>query len=356
MPQASGDLSHFVFSSNLVFAPGGVERAAEITCCVSPSTEIVWPKDYVYDNDTETGEVVLASRKSAAKGEEPFPGRAFDISEDGSRILLTGDAELGSDNGYTVIQAPIDPGQVARVSDITGPLYLRVNGEETFEFAAGRKFRYAGSSPDGKTVYITSTEQLTPDDHDSSNDLFVWHESEPDSLTRLSVGDHGDAGNTENGIVLPGINQGSSNDGSIGNGWSDDYFASESGDFYFESPEQLEGQLGQPGEMNLYLSRDGSVRFVATLQPNRPITRMQVTPDGAHMALVTASNLTDYDSGGHREMYTYDAGRADDLRLLPSGRQSFRQRRARQRERAIPGPGRPCLLLHLGPVGPPRHK
>src|SRR5262249_29542408 len=150
MPQASGDLNHFVFSSNLVFAPGGVERSAEITCCVSPSTEIVWPRDYVYDNDTTTGEVVLASRESAADDEKPFQGRAFDIPEDGSRILLTKEAELGSDNGFTVIQAPIDPGQVARVSDITGPLYLRVDGERTIEFGAGHKFRYAGSSPDGK--------------------------------------------------------------------------------------------------------------------------------------------------------------------------------------------------------------
>ena len=33
---------------------------------------------------------------------------------------------------------------------------------------------------------------------------------------------------------------------------------------------------------------------------------MQVTPDGAHLAFVTASQITPYENAGHLEMYTYE--------------------------------------------------
>lgn len=317
-PHASADLSHLVFTSNVVFAPGGQPSVKTMTCCGTPVPSQQWPEDYVYDNDTETGEVVLASRKSAAQGEDPFTGRAFHVSEDGSRILLADEAELnmGKVNPFALME----PEQEAKFADVTGPLYLRIDAERTLEIApAGAKFRYAGSSPDGKTVYITSAAQLTTDDHDTSRDLFVWHESDPDTLTRLSFGDHGNAGDTDVcvpneawtancGIRLPDANYGFTTDSSIGNGISDSYFASEDDAIYFESPEQLVGQLGEIGARNLYLYRDGTVRFVATLSANGPIPRMQVTPDGEHMAFITKSRLTDYDNAGHSVMYTYEPG------------------------------------------------
>ncbi len=314
MPQASPDFTHFVFTSNLVFAEGGQKSKKEIAYG-GGTAEQIWPRDYVYDNNIEADSVVLASVKSAAKGNEPFQGRALHISDDGSRILIA-DQSVLNEGGLNPsgVSAPPEPREVAVGSEVTGPLYLRVDGEETVEFGAGHKFKYVGSTPDGETVYVTSEEQLTADDQDTSRDIFAWHESEPNSFTRISFGDHGEAGNTDNckadegwvpgcGAAIVGINAGH---GSIGNGVTDNYFASEGDDFYFESPEQLVGQRGDPGERNLYLYRDGAVRFLATLRPNAGVTRMQVTPNGAHMALVTASNLTDYNSGGRPEMYVYD--------------------------------------------------
>jgi hypothetical protein len=308
VPQASTDFTHLVFTSSAVYAEGGEGDGLEIECCgFLPTVEDIWPKASVYDYDVGADSVVLASRR---KDGTPFKGRAFDISEDGSHILMTEDMALGPN-----IQQPPEPKEFITESQITGPLYLRVDGNETFEIAPGRKIEYAGSTSDGATVYLASDEQLTPDDHDSSRDLFVWHESEPDTLTRVSVGNHGDAGDTDAcasveawsvkcGISV--IHMTSHFGVTTGNGHTDNYLSSASGDIYFESPEQLVGAKGAAGERNVYLYREGSVRFVTTMTANNRIARMQVTPDGRHMALTTGSNLTEYNSAGHLEMYLFD--------------------------------------------------
>ena len=49
------------------------------------------------------------------------------------------------------------------------------------------------------------------------------------------------------------------------------------------------------------------MRLVATLGPGTEIDRIQISPDGAHAAFLTAARLTGYDNHGFREMYTYDA-------------------------------------------------
>jgi len=326
-PQASADFSHFVFSSNVPFAEGGEEREEEIACCGGPaSLERAWPKASIYDNDLRSGAVVLASRKA---DETPFEGRAFDVSEDGSHILM---AENSTLKGKTT--APLVPSEATLGAEVRGPLYLRVNARETYEIAPGRKLEYLASTADGATVYLASNERLTADDHDQSRDLFVWRQSDPNSLTRVSFGDHGNAGNTDAcspneqwtiacGVMAVRFSAPRSINGEGGNGHTDAYLASKSGDVYFESPEQLVGAKGEAGERNLYLYRGGTVRYVTTMSPSRRVARMQVTPDGRYAALITASNLTAYDSGGHLEMYVYDAaaGRIACASCRPDGLQ-----------------------------------
>jgi hypothetical protein len=309
VPQASKDFTHFVFSSSAVFAPDGEASATDISCCSGEASfEAKWPRASVYDNDLETGTVELASRR---KNGTSFQGRVFDVSDDGSHILMTEEAILKGRQRVT-----LEPKLAIREAEVTGPLYLRVDATETYEIAPpGSAIEYAGSSADGATVYLASDEQLTPDDHDSSRDLFVWHESKPDSLTRVSVGNHGNAGDTDACIPSEGWSKGcgisvihilSPFGISTGNGHTDTSLAADSGDIYFESPEQLVGSKGNSGESNLYLYREGTVHYVATMQPSLRISRMQVTPDGRHVALTTGSSLTDYGSAGHLEMYLYD--------------------------------------------------
>ena len=311
-PQASADFSHFVFSSNVPFAEGGEASEGQIECCpLSSSIERAWPKASIYDNDLQTGAVVLASRRS---DDTPFQGRVFDVSDDGSHILMGENVNFN----HASASAPVIPKEYFPGTVIQGPLYLRVDDQRTYEIAPGRKLEYLASTADGATVYLASNERLTGDDHDQSRDLFAWHQSDPDSLTRVSFGDHGSAGNTDActpneqwtvacGVTTVRFTANRKINGEGGNGHSDNYLASKSGDVYFESPEQLVGAKGEAGERNLYLYRGGTVRYVATMSPSRRVARMQVTPDGRYMALITANNLTAYDSGGHLEMYLYDA-------------------------------------------------
>jgi hypothetical protein len=297
-PRASTDLSHFVFQSNLPFAPGGSEVAREIDCCSNNS----WgglPPASIYDNNLKTGKVDLASIKG--DNTTTFEGYVFDISEDGSQILMS-EERASPPEAYTVAEY---------FRDVTGPLYLRANDEHTYEIASGRKITYVGSSGSGKTVYLRSAEQLTPDDHDTSTDLYVWQES-TEQLTRVSTGNWGESG--DNDACNASWNGGGCNIEAIerngkGNEVSDSAIAAANGDLYFISPEQLLEGKGQEGVANLYLYRDGSVRFVASLNAETSsITRIEVSPNGDHMAFVTRANATGYNSAGHTEMYTYEPG------------------------------------------------
>lgn len=327
VPEVSADFSHFVFQSNVIFADGGSHVERSIVCCPPGLAKV--PPASIYDNDLKTRRVTLASVKT---GGEPFEGNVLAISEDGSRILM---AEETPDPAGT----RLPPGAHA-LNDVKGPFYLRIDGERTAEIAPGHQVTFVGSTADGKTVYLRSKEQLTLDDHDSSTDLYVWHESD-EQLTRVSVGDSGNAGNTDecggitwNGggcnvevidfLSYSGIWNGKAEEGfqagQGGDGYSDSTIASKNGDIYFISPEQLIEGKGEADQANLYLFRNGTLRFVAALDPQPvcssgkitdgcalgPIARLQVTPNGDHMAFVAAANVTGYNSAGHTEMYSYD--------------------------------------------------
>jgi hypothetical protein len=341
VPQASADFSHFVFSSNLVFADGGEHSDQEIVCdgCAGtdPGGFPELPKASVYDNDLATGAVVLASRREDGT---PFQGYVFDVSDDGSHILMGDEPPAHSTD--PIYQAPANSHVPA---EVLGPLYLRIDAQRTVEIAPGRHIRYIGGTADGSTAYLTSDEQLSADDHDSSTDLYVWRQSEPEKLTLVSVG----PGGTGNGdacsaswvsgcgvVIIQFESYAKVPGGEGGNSVSDNFIASKSGDIYFESPEQLVTGKGDPDQVNLYLYREGTVRYVTTMRPGThcqsiefvgtycsdgPVARMQVTPDGSHMAMVTDSNLTSYDGASKLEMYTFDpqSGRVTCASCRPDG-------------------------------------
>lgn len=300
---ASADLSHFVFSSDVRFVKGTVEGA-------------------VYDDNIETGEVLIASRAISGSS---FAAHPLKVSADGSHILL---------------------------SSLNGHLFMRVDGSTTFEIAPGHKVSFVGMTADGSKVYLTSEERLTPEDTDNSTDLYMWSEKgelEGTPLTLVSQGPRG-AGNDNECHPVPETETFHNQEGKEftrefpwttgcdvvpisftkyanlhgglgGNGLSDSFLAAQNGDIYFYSPEQLDGLRGVPGGVNLYDYREGRPRFVATLSPEPvctyggefqhvcsegPIARMDVTPDDSHAAFITTSRLTEYDNAGHAEIYSYE--------------------------------------------------
>jgi hypothetical protein len=365
LPEASADFSHLVFMSDTPFAttgPNGADLDRDVQCCSGADVPEFLPAP-IYDNDINAKTVKLASLKE--DNTTQFNGYIMHTSNDGSRILMSEEwTNASPGQGHQSFPAGWR-GQL----EIEGPLYLRVDGQNTLEFLNGRHFNYIGSTADGKTVYVRSSEQLTPDDHDNSADLFVWHEESPDTLTRVSVGGFGNAGNEDEcgGAGWSGggcsievtdfrayAKIGSAGQG--GNTSSDQTIASKSGDIYFLSPERLVAGKGEVGEGNLYLYRQGQVKYVTTMkgQPtctsletaggcaSSPVARMEVTPDGSHMAFITNSNVTAYDSAGHTEMYTYDpeSGRVVCASCRPDGHPPVGETLGSQNGRFITEDGR----------------
>jgi hypothetical protein len=288
--RASGDFRHFVFSSNnYPFAPGGVVGA--------PGS--------VYDNDTDTNSVAIVSKLASG---DPIPQSGSDpneylqipaVSFDGSHILMS----------------------AASATPNTSHLYMSVDDSLFYDVSKGFDVNFVGASRDGSKVFFTSKEPVTSDDHDSSTDLFMWSEA-GDKITRISQGDGN--GDTNKCVTQwEGINCGVA---PVETGVSTDDVVSPNGAIMFYSPEQLDpANPGVPGERNLYLYRDGSVRYIATMDPGSTIARLQMSPDADHSALLTDSTLTGYDNtapdgvcsedkeGGKltgpkcREIYTFDA-------------------------------------------------
>ncbi len=321
-PTASADLTHFVFSSDTVFADGGESVTIvrkdrgpnfNVPCCAAP----------IYDNNTVTGDVTHISVKEDEKTN--FIGIPLNVSADGNYIVMseTADTSVGGET----------------------PIFVWVNSVgHTYDIAPGHKVRFEGATADGKTVYLSSTAQLTADDHDASRDLFMWRASDPKELTRISIGSGG-SGDSDScsvswtggcGIVVISTKSYSAvRNGQGGNGVTDSPIASKSGDIYFESPEQLDGAKGEFGQVNLYVYRHGEVLFVTKMNfttlcsgsfaevycSEGPVARIQVTPDGQYTGFITPSKVTSYDNAGKAEMYRYSAetGRIICVSCLPSG-------------------------------------
>jgi hypothetical protein len=305
----SDDLSHFVFTSDIPFIPGA--SAGDM-----------------YDNDTIDRTLEIINRD---ENDNPITAFPVELSSDGSHILMT---VGGKRTGFRPTGGP-------------GELFMRIDGE-TFDIAPGNAVEYIGMTPDGEKVFFTSAAKLAEGgaDPDTSTDLYMWSESSPaaNHLTLVSKGNDSGTGNTDacstSWTTKCGVeaiyftnNKGgglgeeggysAAQAGTGGNPYSDSSIATETGEIYFLSPEQLDGADGVNGYENLYLFRDDKLQFVAALEPgalsytepqfgkvfsDNGVARLNISPDGDHMAFLSASKLTPYDNEGHSEMYTYKPG------------------------------------------------
>jgi hypothetical protein len=308
----SADFSHYVFTSvSSPFAPGGLEA----------------PPGSVYDNDIREKTVTIASilpkggqiPQADAPGADP--NRKTEIaavSTNGSHILMAATTNTFCEEVFTPCP-----------SKLSSPahLYMRVHGAITYEVSPSADAIYAGMTSDGSQVLFLTEDKLSPEDSDASLDLYRWDEA-TNSLTLLSQGNG--AGDSDSCAAVwdsgcdvklvtperPGL---------------DDTLASGSGDIYFYSPEQLDPQNpGVKNERNLYVFREGSVHYVTTFDPGTQVDRMQISPDGSHMAFLSRTQATAYvntqlnDQGAPtqwEEMYLFDPSNGDVLcaSCIPSG-------------------------------------
>jgi hypothetical protein len=332
---ASPDLTHFLFTSDIPFLPGA-------------------GPDDIYDNDVEAGTLEIVSKDPTGADFKGFP---LKTSTDGSHILMsTATLPICNQHGQTC--PPIPPAKI----------YMRVDGH-TYDVTDGHNGNFAGMTDDGRMVYFTSDENVTADDTDTSTDLFRWTE-EDDAVVRVSTGTEGTGNGDDcgavgswtpkcgvkliatyeiqcNGKPARACNSAQAVGGKPrptfyngvfgsqigqygGHPENENQLARESGDFFFYSPEKLDGAgNGAEGLQNLYVFRDGQPQFVAAFDPEPtctlagslsgsvfcaagPIARMQVSKDGRYAAFTSSGRVTGADNQGIEVMYRYDAV-ADDL-------------------------------------------
>jgi hypothetical protein len=316
--KVSADFSHYFFSSgNVAFAPGGLTSGM----------------GSAYDDNIATGEVTIVSKTPLNQDIPREPGVTSDdylaipgAARDGSSVLMAasgtgicgkshcepmpipcGGSTGGFEHNFGISPCPPLP---------PSHLYMRVHDAVTYDVSQGHLVDFKAMSEDGKHVFFESSEHLTTEDNDNSVDLFEWSQ-ETDEITQVGKGE-GSVGDTD--ACNASWIQRCGDEIAIPHHQYIEYTptdtaVSRNGDVYFYSPEQFVGSKGIPGRRNLYVLRNGTVQYVATLEPGEPATRIEVTPDGEWAAFITASQLTTYENEGNEEMYRYNA-ETEDLRCV----------------------------------------
>jgi hypothetical protein len=238
----SADGTHLIFGSTSKFEPDGNSNG-DVT---------------IYDRNLEAGVTHVVSKTPAGATMTGSGIGELDVSSNGSRVVFG--QLVSEEEGSRYWHLYMNIGDSTKSVDLTPGA------------SAGALF--AGMTADGSSVYFTSTDPLTADDHDTSADLYRASVSGAGSvtLTRISIGSGG-TGDTNS--CDPSANtvhahwntlSGSANCGvvAIGGGGG---VASNDGTVYFLSPETLDGSNGVPNAPNLYVARPGSTpKFVATLE------------------------------------------------------------------------------------------
>jgi hypothetical protein len=317
----SGDFSYYAFSSSeyngfsgkkagAIFAQGGLADGI----------------GSAYGNDIAARTVNIISK--APNGDDILVDPAANKGDDDKGFDFPG---MSPDGSHVLMQTP------ANTDSSLVHLFMRVDDMVTYAItnptgSHDADVEFLGMTRDGDKVLFITTEQLIGTDLDNSADLYMWKEGGANGT--LSVISQGSESLTE---VEPGeFGPGNRDDCSVSWGVSgcgvkrltteldrpghklvnipgqDDLFAERSGDVYFYSPENLDSSNpGIKNQRNLYLFRNGALTRVATMDTGTEITRMQISPDGSHAAMLTASKLTGYDTKGFEQVYTLDPESGD---------------------------------------------
>ena len=190
---------------------------------------------------------------------------------------------------------------------------------------------YAGMSADGSKVFFTSADKLLGTDQDSSPDLYMAEMNPAGTTATLKLRSGPSpapaAGNVD--TCDPASNADGNNWNAVGGASPNNCgvvaiggaggVATGTGIAYFLSPEALGGH-GTLNEPNLFaVEPNGTLKFVATLEPGNALVRdsvkdsevhrygdFQTTPSGGYAVLATTKPLEPaYNNAGFAEVYRY---------------------------------------------------
>jgi hypothetical protein len=284
---ASEDLSHVVYNN-------AQNETADPDLPVQPGAKVLY--------EGVNGEVrvvgVLPNGDLADSGAVLGSGRVGlgtrdAVSADGSRIVFTTATEAFGITPPGLIHVRIDGTSTVFVSGSQ-----RAGDDPT---APTPPATYSGATRDGSAVFFTSPAELTDDattGGGAGRDLYRF-DVDDETLVDLAPSPDDPNGAEVQGVV------GTSDDGSH---------------VYFVANATLDGDNGIDGQPNLYLWREGTIEFIATLSPldadanwnnapfefgDPPPTGSRVSADGTEALITTVSAQDGFDNAGHGEIYRY---------------------------------------------------
>jgi len=264
---ASADAEHVVFSSKDHLLPADAGRLEGKSIY-----EVDGSEERLVDVDSEGN--LLSSCGSVVD-------KAGGVSVSGERTFFTN--PVGS-------RSCSQPRQV----------YLRQGGHETIDVSASQCTRsdcnapasasFAGATPSGSSVFFTSSQQLTNEDHDERRDLYRY-DVDGGALSLVSGEDVEATGAVKEGDVEV------SADGSR---------------VYFAARGRLLPGEGSEGE-NLYLADSGGLHLVAPTGVQAD--QLQISRDGRTALFETSAALEAGDTDGRSDVYLWSADTGTTTRL-----------------------------------------
>jgi hypothetical protein len=293
---ASSDFSHVIFESNAQLTAEAPPTNAETTQSLYENAGGtvrlvgILPDGAPATNSTAGG----GSRVEYSDGSQQVDGRLKNaISRDGSRTVFEAPADGGSPDSA---QSPEDT-----------EVYDRLGGAETIELSAPapgaspavstpESAAFWAASEDGSRVFFTSTAELTTQSNTGTeNNGNALYEYNVDTRTLTDLTIDTNVNDAATGSMVQGVVE-ASNDGSY---------------VYFVAMGELIPGKGVDGEPNLYLTHNGALTFITTLNAEGecsfgllssadacdwssflPQVEAYATPDGRHLAFMSTRSLS----------------------------------------------------------------
>jgi hypothetical protein len=220
--------------------------------------------------------------------------------------LLPGEVTPGEGEGASYVGASLDGRGVA--FKIGGVLYLRRDDTATYEIGAG--LTYAGISEGGGRIFYLQGGDLKAFDAASGETISFTASGD---VTPVNVSADGSSAYFVSPSVLPSTSEPAKNpEGDIPVEEEENLYRSHEGQIAFLGTVTERDVVGEKSPTNkdvdglgLWLEVVGSGSGENPGLPGADSSR--ATPDGSALLFESRANLTEYDSGGHAEVYRYDA-------------------------------------------------
>lgn len=222
------------------------------------------------------------------------------MSTCGSKVSIANGMSGSGDRVFLSVPASCNGVEKVYLKDFESGALAQISSSECTrgDCNAAASVFFAGATEDGEFAFLTTTQQLTDEDHDAGRDLYRY-DVEAEELSLLSGAPSEVSGEVvENAVVYP------SEDG---------------GRVYFRASGEMVPGESVPGE-KLFVADASGVRLVGPATfPASP--QIQLSDDGERALFVTNTQVLEEDTDANGDAYLYDAEAESVTRIStgPSG-------------------------------------